>query len=141
VLKIPLVHPEILAALASAGHGARVLIADGDYPAATTCGKSARLVHLNLSPGVVTCTQVLEAVLPVLLVEAAAVMDVPTGQPEAPIWQTYRNLLKDNGYALPLGKLERFDFYQAVMADNTALIIQTAETREYANILLTIGSL
>lgn len=141
MLKIPLVHPEILASLAAAGHGAQVLIADGDYPALTTCGTNTRLVHLNLSPGVVNCTQVLEALLPILLVEGATVMDVPSGQPEAPIWDTYHQLLAANGYNVPLQKLDRFPFYAAVAADNTALIIQTAELREYANILLTIGSL
>ncbi len=80
MLKIPLVHPEILAALGKSGHGARVLIADGDYPVITTRGKNCAVVHLNLSAGIVNCTQVLEAVLPVLLVESVAVMDVPAGQ-------------------------------------------------------------
>jgi L-fucose mutarotase len=98
-------------------------------------------VHLNLSAGVVNCTQVLEAILPVLLVEAAAVMDVPDGQADPPIWETYSQVLKQNGSKLPLRKVERFAFYAEVAGDNTALVIQTGELREYANLLLTIGSL
>jgi L-fucose mutarotase len=141
MLKISLAHPEILAALGKAGHGAKVLIADGDYPVLTTRGKNTSLVHLNLSAGVVNCTQVLEAILPVLLIEAVAVMDVPPGQPEPPIWDIFRKLTKENGYDLPIRKVERFSFYEEVASDNTALIIQTGELREYANILLTIGSL
>jgi L-fucose mutarotase len=141
MLKIPLAHPEILAVLGRAGHGAKVLITDGDYPALTTRGKNASLVHLNLSAGVVNCTQVLEAMLPVLLVEAAAVMDVPTGQAEPSIWKTYRQMLKAAGYDVPLRKVERLEFYAEVAADETALVVQTGELREYANILLTIGSL
>ena len=35
MLKTRLLHPEILNALARAGHGSRVLIADGNYPFAT----------------------------------------------------------------------------------------------------------
>jgi L-fucose mutarotase/ribose pyranase (RbsD/FucU family) len=35
VLRTRLLHPEILAALAGAGHGSRVLIADGNYPFST----------------------------------------------------------------------------------------------------------
>jgi L-fucose mutarotase len=141
MLKIPLTHPEILAALGKAGHGSKVVITDGDYPVLTTQGKNTILVHLNLAAGVVDCTQVLEALLPVLLVEAAAVMDVPAGQPEPPIWQVYRKMLKEAGYDVPLHKIERFAFYKEVAADETALVVQTGELREYANILLTIGSL
>ncbi len=39
MLKTKLTHPEILQALARAGHGSRVLIADGDYPVGTMIGK------------------------------------------------------------------------------------------------------
>ena len=92
MLKIKLTHPEILNALGKAGHGSKVLIADGDYPVSTTRGKNAAVVHLNLSAGVVSCTQVLEALLPVLLIENAEVMDVPANRPEAPIWNDYRGI-------------------------------------------------
>jgi L-fucose mutarotase len=142
MLKISLTHPEILAILGKAGHGAKVLIADGDYPVLTTGGKNTSIVHLNLSAGVVNCIQVLEAMLPILLVEAAAVMDVPSGQPdEPPVWREFGNILQKNGYNLPLRKIERFKFYDEVAEDSTALIIQTGDLSEYANLLLTIGSL
>jgi L-fucose mutarotase len=141
MLKIKLAHPEILNALGKAGHGSKVLIADGDYPVSTTGGKNTAVVHLNLSAGVVSCTQVLEALLPVLLIENAEVMDVPANRPEAPIWHEYREIMKSNGYEIPLTKVERFSFYNLVSQDTTALIIQTGELRDYANILLTVGSL
>ena len=41
----------------------QVLIADGNYPASSAIGPNAELVSLNLMPGVVTCTQVLQAIL------------------------------------------------------------------------------
>lgn len=141
MLKIPLTQPEILAALGKAGHGSKVLIADGDYPVSTTRGKNASIVHLNLSSGVVTCVQVLEAMLPVLLVEAVAVMDVPRGHPKPSIWRDYSKLIKENCGNLTMKKVERFKFYEEVGSDNTALIVQTGDLSEYANILLTIGSL
>jgi len=46
VLRYRLTHPEILAALASAGHGSTVLLADGHYPAATAAGPHAITVAL-----------------------------------------------------------------------------------------------
>ncbi len=141
MLKLSLTHPEILAVLGKAGHGAKVLIADGDYPVLTTRGKNTSLVHLNLSAGVVNCIQVLEAMLPILLVEAVDVMDVPPGHPEPPIWKEFGKIIQQNGSDLPLRKVERFKFYGEVADDSTALIIQTGDLSEYANILLTIGSL
>jgi L-fucose mutarotase len=141
MLKTKLVHPQILAALAGAGHGSKILLADGDYPVSTTAGRNAVVVHLNVCAGLVSCTQVLEVLLPTILVEKAQVMDVPQGQAAPEIWSVYEQMLKDNGYPSELEKLERFDFYKEVAADWTALVIQTGELWEYANILLTIGSL
>ena len=61
MLKQQLLHGKILEVLARAGHHGKVLIADGNYPASSTLGPNAELVSLALSPGVVNCTQVLEA--------------------------------------------------------------------------------
>ena len=44
MLLTPLLHPEISAVLAAAGHHSKVLIADGNYPASTTLGPNAKLV-------------------------------------------------------------------------------------------------
>lgn len=141
MLKTKLAHPEILFALGKAGHGSKVLLADGDYPVSTAAGKNAQIVHLNLCAGIVNCTQLLEVILPVLLVEGAEVMDVPRGQTEPEIWNTYREMLLKSGSKIGLMKLERFAFYEEVKKDHTALVIHTGEMREYANLLLTVGSL
>ena len=141
MLKTKLVHPEILFALGKAGHGAKILLADGDYPVSTTKGANSTIVHLNVCADLVGCMQLLEVLLQTILIEAAEVMDVPEGQSEPEIWTAYRNCLRDNGYEDKLNKIERFDFYKEVSKPNTALIIQTGETREYANLLLTVGSL
>ena len=142
MLKTGLIHPEILQSLAGAGHTGKVVIADGDYPVATTAGNHASVVHLNLKPGVVTATETLEALLSVLVIEDAVVMDVPEDREEPPVWQEFRALLKP---ALPEGvqmkKMERLAFYEACSQDDVALVIQTGETRDYACLILTIGSL
>ena len=72
MLKHRLIHPEISEILARAGHHAKVLIADGNYPASTTLGPNARLVSLNLAPGIVTVSQVLETLLTAIPVAYAA---------------------------------------------------------------------
>ena len=59
MLTYRLLHPEILEALAAAGHGSRVLIADGNYALATNTSDRARRVFLNLAPDLVRVTDVL----------------------------------------------------------------------------------
>jgi len=135
VLRSVLTHPEILSSLARAGHGSKVLIADGNYPFSTGGSPAADRVYLNLSPGIPLVTDVLQAVLSAIYVEAAHVMVPPTG-PEPPIFREFRDLL---GNDVPLQTLGRFEFYEAARGQDTALVVATGEQRVYANILLTIG--
>lgn len=144
MLKGKLIHPHILEALGRAGHGSKVLIADGNYPFSTKLGPRAALVNLNLSPGLVSGTQALEALLTAIPVEAAAVMDTLKSGPYAmttdpPIWNDFRQLLDAAGFKAPLQKIERMAFYDTAGADDVALTIATGEQRIYANLLLTIG--
>ncbi len=144
MLKGKLIHPDILEALGNCGHGSRILIADGNYPFSTTQGDNASLVPLNLSPGVVNCTQVLEAIVAAVPIEAAAVMQTLDEGPYAmdqdpPIWGEFERILSDAGYDVPLEQIERFDFYDTACDDETALVIATGEQRIYANLLLTLG--
>ncbi len=135
MLKYELIHPEIIGFLAGAGHGARVLIADANFPASTKVGPNTSVVYLNLSPGIPSATQVLEAVLSAINVEEAAVMQPEKGD-DPPIFAEFQKLLPTG---MELKRLERFAFYKAVMESDTALIIQTGEQRLYANILLSLG--
>lgn len=134
MLKTQLLHPEILAALARAGHGSQVLIADGNYPFATGAGPTAQRVFLNLMPGMPTVTDVLKALVTAIPIETAAVMVPPTGE-EQPIHREFAAILGNAA----LEQHQRFDFYDLVRSSDTALVIATGEQRIYANLLLTIG--
>jgi L-fucose mutarotase len=134
MLKTRLLHPEILAALGEAGHGAQVLIADGNYPLATRSNPDAYRVFLNLEPGKLTVTDVLSVIAEAIPVEAAFVMGPDDGS-EPSIYEDFRGLLPDN----ELERLGRFEFYDMARGPDTALAIATGEQRIYANILLTIG--
>ncbi len=129
-----LIHPDILQALASAGHGSKVLITDGNYPAITQIGENAALVYLNLAPGIPTVTEVLDVLLSAIPVEDAAVMDPETG-PEPSIFAQFRGLLPGT----ELTRLGRFEFYEDASGPDTCLQIVTGDQRLYANLLLTIG--
>jgi L-fucose mutarotase len=93
-----LIHPQISSILAAAGHHATVLIADGHYPASTKKGPHAQVVSLNLSPGVVRCAQVLEAILAAVPVDRIQTMMYETGGPygltaEPAVWSAYRDII------------------------------------------------
>lgn len=134
MLKSRLIHPEILKALASAGHGSQILIADGNYPHLTGSHPNAARVYLNLAPGKVTVTDVLEALVTAIPIEAARAI-WPADDREPPIFAEYRQIMPD----LEIGKLGRFPFYEAARSRDTALVIATGEQRTWACILLTIG--
>ena len=134
MLKTTLLHPEILYALGAAGHGSQVLIADGNYPFATRSNPAADKVFLNLAPGKLTATEVLEVLAAAIPIEAARVMATADGS-EPGIWSEFRPLLP----GIDLEPLERFAFYDAASTPDVALVIATGEQRVYANLLLTIG--
>ena len=144
MLKHQLIHPEINAILGRAGHHGKILIADGNYPASSKRGPRAELVHLNLMPGLVTCNQVLQAVLSAVPIEAVNTMMYETDGPYAlsedpPVWADYRATLEAAGVDLQLEAIEKWAFYDAVATDDHVLTIQTADQQRYANILLAIG--
>lgn len=134
MLKTRLIHPEILRALGQAGHGAQVLIADGNYPLLTRSNGAARRVFLNLAPGLLTVTDVLGVLVDTIPIEAAHVM-VPDDGDEPAIFAEFRERLPGT----ELQALGRYEFYEAARGPDLALVISTGEQRIYANLLLTIG--
>lgn len=134
MLRYRLTQPELIGALAAAGHGSRILLADANYPLATATAPAARRVYLNLCPGQIPVTDVLAVVADAVPLEAASVM-TPDEGPEPSVFDDFRRLLP----SLSLEPLNRYDFYTAARAADLALAVATGEQRLYANILLTIG--
>jgi L-fucose mutarotase len=144
MLKHTLIHPTINQVLGRAGHHSKILIADGNYPAHNTLGPNAELVSLNLTPGVITCSQALEALLSAIPIDAANTMGIPEDDPYAdagdpPAWGEYRELFKKNNLEIELEPIQKWDFYEAVKSPDLVLTIQTADQALWANLLLTIG--
>ncbi len=144
MLKSKLLHPQITAALARAGHSSKVLISDGNFPHWTRKGPNAEVVYLNLTPGLPSVTQVLDVLLTAIPIEAAEVMDYArTGQyalPEdPPIWKEFSASIAGAKLNVELTQIERFKFYDLAQSPDVCLTIATGEQRIYANLLLTIG--
>jgi L-fucose mutarotase len=145
MLKGKLLHPEILSGLASAGHLATVLIADGNFPSATRPNPRAKLVWANFTPGVVDGATMLRLICEAAPIEAVRVMaPEKTGlyamASDPLIWTEYRKIFRQTGaFDGEMIQLSKPDFVREVQKDDLTLVIATAETQIFANILLTIG--
>lgn len=144
MLKHQLIHPKINEVLGRAGHHATILIADGNYPASTKRGPNSELVCLNLSPGIVTVSQVLRTILSAIPIEEINTMGIPPDDPyahhgEPPVWNEFRNIIRDAGLKLQLEPIQKWDFYQAVSSVDHVLTVQTGDQALWANVLLTVG--
>ena len=137
MLRFPIIHPPLLAALGACGHGGKVLLADANYSHGTNVHPGAAVVYLNLRPGLLTVDQVLEPLLAAVPVEAAEVM-APGDGSEPDVFAVFRRQL---GPAIPLRPLGRFEFYAACREPDLAVCVATGDDRLYANLLLTVGFL
>lgn len=133
----PMIHPPLLRAIAGAGHGAKILLADANYPHETLANSRSEVVFLNLAPGMLKVTQVLEVIKQTVPIEAAALMvPAPDADPvEIPIHDEFRAALPE----VEITEVSRWDYYQVAAADDVAVVVATGEDRIYANLLLTIG--
>jgi len=134
MLTTPVIHPQILEALARSGHFAQVMIADGNLPVGAMKGPNASIVYLNFQPGLLSTVQVLKGVLSVCPIQGATVMQKPA-EADASIHEEYRELLGP----VEWNELERWAFYDKIREPSTTLVIATGEQRRFANLLLTVG--
>lgn len=135
MLKTAIIHPELLRGLAEAGHGARILVADGNYPVATKANPLARKVFLNFTPGVIGAKEIIRALAATIPVESALYMSNADNAMPAIVGE-YRKILGDS---VPFDGRERFAFYEEARSVDTAVVIASGEQLPYANLLLTLG--
>ena len=133
----PLLSPELLKILCEMGHGDEIVLADGNFPAAS---HHDRVVRLDAHGGV----EVLKAIMSVFPLDTyadanAILMEVvPGDNVETPIWAEYDAVLKAaEGDAVRTGHIERFAFYER--AKKAYAVIATGEGALYANLILKKG--
>lgn len=145
MLKTPVLHPQILSALGSAGHLSRVLITDGNYPHISRANPRAPIVWANFMPGVIDAVTALRIVADLVPIEEAIVME-PAREgayamaTDPPIWARFRELLRDRaGFEGQLLPMRKPPFNAAARGEDVCLVIATAEMEIYANLIVTIG--
>lgn len=130
-----ILSPELLKILMEMGHGDEIIIADGNFPAAS---HAQRLVRCD-GHGV---PEVLEAVLKLLPLDQyvekpVALMDVVPGDTVVPvIWEEYKAEIAKYGN-VEIEFMERFAFYER--AKKAYAIVATGESAQYANVILKKG--
>ncbi|HHY83202.1 MAG TPA: L-fucose mutarotase [Clostridiales bacterium] len=129
--------PELLKILMEMGHGDEIVIADGNFPAASI---AQRLVRCD-GHGVPV---LLDAILKLFPLDSyvehpVILMEVVPGDPVKPvIWDEYRAIVKKHDEnAADFEHVERFAFYER--AKKAYAVVATGEKALYANIILKKG--
>lgn len=132
-----ILSPELLKILMEMGHGDELVIADGNFPAASIAQRLLRADGHGVPP-------VLEAVLKVFPLDiyvpkpVALMQVVPGDKVETPIWEDYRKIIKASGEKFTdFENVERFAFYER--AKKAYAVVATSEGALYANIILKKG--
>jgi len=137
-----ILSPELLKVLCEMGHGDRIVIADGNFPA-VSMGKNTIVIRMD-GHGI---PQLLDAILQIFPldtyveqpVQLMALMDRDVGKIETPIWDEYKAIISkyDARGDATVGSIERFAFYEE--SKKAYAIIATGEAAVYANLMLQKG--
>jgi L-fucose mutarotase len=131
-----IIAPELLTILMEMGHGDEIVIADGNFPAASI---AKRLVRSDGN----RVPELLEAILTLFPLDKyvpkpVALMELVPGETYIPeIWKTYRSICSKHEHFTDFESVERFAFYER--AKQAYAVIATSETALYANIILKKG--
>jgi L-fucose mutarotase len=135
----PILSPELMKILMEMGHGDEIVLADGNFPAASV---AQRLVRCD-GHGV---PELLEAILKLFPLDTFVAQPVglmavvPGDQTQPTIWETYRTIVKNSGERFSdFEFVERFAFYER--AKQAYAVVATGEKALYANVILKKGVL
>ncbi|HVO72840.1 MAG TPA: L-fucose mutarotase [Ignavibacteriaceae bacterium] len=132
-----ILSPDLLKILMEMGHGDEIVIADGNFPAASLAARLIRLDGHNVP-------EVLKAILKFFPLDSyvekpVGLMAVTKGDKITPfIWEKYKKIINESKEPFTeFEYIERFAFYER--AKNAYAVIATSESALYANIILKKG--
>jgi L-fucose mutarotase len=132
-----ILNPDLLKILNEMGHGDEIVIADGNFPAASIAQKLIRLDGHGVP-------EVLAAILKFFPLDTyvelpVGVMAINPGDNIKPvIWDEYKTILKESNEPFKEFEfVERFEFYER--AKKAFAVIATSESALYANIIMKKG--
>jgi len=127
--------PELLKILMEMGHGDELVIADGNFPAASNAKRLVRADGLDVPPLLddILTLYPLDTYVP----HSVTFMQVVEGDPIPTIWDTYEQIIAKHDPQAKYENIDRFEFYER--ARNAYAILATSESALYANIILKKG--
>lgn len=132
-----IISPELMKTIMEMGHGDEIVLADGNFPAASVAQRLIRADGHDVPA-------LLEAVLKLFPLDqyvenAVGLMAVVPGDDTKPtIWEGYRKIVKASGEKFSdFEFVERFAFYER--AKKAYAVVATSEKALYANIILKKG--
>jgi L-fucose mutarotase len=131
-----ILSPELMKTLMEMGHGDEIILADGNFPAAS---HAKRLIRSD-GHGI---PQLLEAIIPFFPLDhaiecPAVVMSLLPGDPTPEVWETYRTLIKPyESRFTEFGFEERFSFYERAL--KAFAIVATGDQAFKGNLILKKG--
>lgn len=132
-----ILSPELLKVLMEMGHGDEIVLADGNFPAASHAQRLLRCDGHGI-PALLDAILQLLPLDPYVERPAALMQVVPGDTVETPIWGTYGDIIRARtGLAQPFEEVERFAFYER--AKRAYAVVATGEGALYANLILKKG--
>jgi L-fucose mutarotase len=135
----PIISPELIKVLMEMGHGDEIVLADGNFPAAS---HSSLLLNGHGHGVKAFLTAILELFpLDTYVTYPVMLMDPVEGDEKEPeIWKEYEAIVNNrSNLPVQIEKLERMAFYERSKA--AYAIVATSERAPYANIILKKGVL
>ena len=131
------ISPDLLRILMEMGHGDELVIADGNFPAASV---AQRLVRADGLGGATMLDAILQLMpLDQYVPAPVALMAVVAGDTVKPvIWNEYRTIITRHEPSFTdFEMVERFAFYER--AKKAYAVLATSEPAQYANVILKKG--
>lgn len=132
-----IISPDLMKVLLEMGHGDEIVLADGNFPAASNARKLIRCDGHNVP-------ELLEAILKFFPLDTyipkpVSLMQVVEGDSVTPtIWETYQSIIQNYEQNFTSFEMvDRFEFYER--AKTAYAIVATGENALYANIILKKG--
>jgi L-fucose mutarotase len=132
-----IISPELLKILMEMGHGDELVLADGNFPAATNAQRLIRCDGHTIPPLLLAVLEFFP--LDIYVEYPVALMAVEPGDDTKPaIWEEYRTIIQNSGEPFQdFEMVERFAFYER--ARRAYAIVATSEQALYANVILKKG--
>lgn len=132
-----IIAPELMSAMMNMGHGDEILLADGNFPAASNARKLIRCDGC-------TVAQLLKAIMFFLPLDhtvekPAAVMSIRDDEEIPAAWHAYRDIIEQEADGFGgFEQIERFAFYDR--AKSAYAIVITSDKAYKGNLILKKGS-